>query len=71
MCRARACAGLYRIGRRTPEAADFALEVLTSHGEHSWLHMIEQGATATMEGTQPQPRPRPRPRPRQHLVISC
>ena len=41
--------GLYRMGWHTAEAADHALEVLTSNGTNSWLNMIAQGATATME----------------------
>lgn len=41
--------GLYRIGTHTTEAADLALEILTSTDTNSWLNMIKQGATATME----------------------
>ena len=41
--------GLYSIGWHTPEAAEYALDVLTSNGTNSWLGMIAQGATASME----------------------
>jgi alpha-L-rhamnosidase len=41
--------GLYKIGWHTSEAADHALDVLTSNSSKSWLGMIAQGATATME----------------------
>ena len=41
--------GLYRVGWHTADAADYALELLTSSGPRSWLAMIAQGATATME----------------------
>eukprot|EP01052_Picozoa_sp_SAG31_P006241 SAG31_NODE_285_length_18479_cov_9.871980_6_plen_225_part_00 len=41
--------GLYKIGWETKEAADYALDVITSNSEQSWLHMIAQGATTTME----------------------
>ena len=41
--------GLYRIGTHTTEAADLALDILTSTDTNSWLNMIKQGATATME----------------------
>ena len=41
--------GLYRVGWHTAEAADLALDVITAHGQYSWLNMIAQGATCTME----------------------
>jgi hypothetical protein len=41
--------GLYKIGWETAAAADHALAVLTSTAPNSWLHMIAQGATASME----------------------
>jgi alpha-L-rhamnosidase len=41
--------GLYRMGTHTADAADLALEILTSTDTNSWLNMIKQGATATME----------------------
>ena len=41
--------GLYKVGWHTAEAADHALDVLTSTGTNSWINMIKQGATATME----------------------
>ena len=41
--------GLYRIGWETASAADHALAVLTSNAPNSWLQMIAQGATASME----------------------
>jgi hypothetical protein len=41
--------GLYRVGWHTAEAADLALDVITAHGQYSWLNMIAQGATRTME----------------------
>jgi len=42
--------GLYQ----APEDhGQLALEMLTSCGEHSWCHMIRQGATATMEAWTP------------------
>ena len=41
--------GLYRVGWHTAEAADLALDVITARGKHSWLNMIAQGATCTME----------------------
>lgn len=41
--------GLYRLGVHTSEAADHALSVLTSDDQYSWLNMIRQGATCTME----------------------
>jgi len=45
--------GLYRVGRTDPEAggaaADHALAVLLSTEQFSWLNMISQGATCTME----------------------
>ena len=34
--------GLYRIGTHTTEAADLALEILTSTDTNSWLNMIKQ-----------------------------
>ena len=49
--------GLYRMGWHTAEAADHALEVLLSKGARSWLHMIKQGATATMEAWEPSEKP--------------
>lgn len=41
--------GLYKTGVHHSEAADHALEVMTSTGENSWHNMIQQGATCTME----------------------
>jgi hypothetical protein len=41
--------GLYRTGLRVGAAADYALDVLTSSGQFSWLNMIAQGATCTTE----------------------
>lgn len=41
--------GLYRVGWHTAEAADLALDVITANGKYSWLNMIAQGATCTME----------------------
>ena len=41
--------GLYRVGWHTAEAADLALDVITARGKYSWLNMIAQGATCTME----------------------
>eukprot|EP00039_Didymoeca_costata_P008725 m.115456 g.115456 ORF g.115456 m.115456 type:complete len:887 (-) comp14206_c1_seq1:419-3079(-) len=54
--------GLYRIARECSgdvgaRAADYALDVLTSSDNNSWLHMIAQGATATMEAWTPQEKP--------------
>ena len=45
--------GLYRIGVWSPAAADLALEVLTAPEYPSWLDMIAQGATTTMEAWRP------------------
>jgi hypothetical protein len=41
--------GLYDTAVHTAEAADHALAILTSDGQFSWLNMIAQGATCTME----------------------
>jgi hypothetical protein len=41
--------GLYQVGLHTAEAADHALAVMVSDGQYSWLNMIAQGATCTME----------------------
>lgn len=49
--------GLYRIGWHTQEAADLALDILTSAGPNSWLNMIKQRATATIEAWTPAEKP--------------
>lgn len=41
--------GLYRVGWEHAEAADLALEVMTSEGQYSWRNMLAQGATCTLE----------------------
>jgi hypothetical protein len=45
--------GLYQMGASSVSdgeaAADYALAVMTHDGPHSWLNMLAQGATATME----------------------
>jgi alpha-L-rhamnosidase len=38
-------------------AADLALAFLTSSAKNSWLSMIQQGATATMEAWSPDEKP--------------
>jgi len=45
--------GLHRLGAFAAEAADLALDVLTAPGYPSWLDMIRQGATTTMEAWRP------------------
>jgi Bacterial alpha-L-rhamnosidase 6 hairpin glycosidase domain/Bacterial alpha-L-rhamnosidase C-terminal domain len=44
---------LYRLGMDAPEAADLALTVLTAPNYPSWLDMLAQGATTTMEAWRP------------------
>jgi alpha-L-rhamnosidase len=46
--------GLLRLGVFSAEAADLALDVLTAPGYPSWLDMIAQGATTTMEAWRPE-----------------
>lgn len=48
---------LYRLAVDSAAAADAALDVLTSDRKNSWLHMIEQGATTTMEAWTPDEKP--------------
>ncbi len=43
-----------RLGAWSPSAADLALEVLTAPGYPSWLDMMTQGATTTMEAWRPE-----------------
>ena len=45
--------GLLRLGTWSPAAADLALEVLTAPTYPSWLDMLAQGATTTMEAWRP------------------
>jgi len=40
---------LYRLGIQVPEAADFALELLSRSTFPSWGYMITLGATTTLE----------------------
>jgi hypothetical protein len=46
--------GLQRLGAFAAEAADLALDVLTAEEYPSWLDMMRQGATTTMEAWRPQ-----------------
>ena len=44
---------LYRIGIWSPEASDVAFDILTATAYPSWIDMINQGATTTMEAWRP------------------
>ena len=48
---------LYRLAVDSAAAAVAALDVITSSGKNSWLHMIQQGATSTMEAWTPDEKP--------------